>query len=43
MDEMINDMIEIAFPIVRTKVHINDKPYITPEIKKMDRKRKKKI
>ena len=38
---MINDMIDIAFPIVRTKVHINDKPYITSEIKKMNRKRKK--
>ena len=41
LDNMIREMVDIAFPPVTTKVHPNDKPYITAEIKKMDRKRKR--
>ena len=41
LQNMVNEMVDIAFPQVTTKISLNDKPYITSEIKKLDRARKK--
>ena len=41
LELMANDMVDIAFPQVTTKISVQDKPFITAEIKKLDRARKK--
>ena len=41
LDNMIAEMVEISFPIVKVRVNNQDLPYITAELKTLARSKKK--